>query len=79
MRYRRLHVYNTDPKRAQGDLWATDRQDSAGAAAMVGSPVGDANYKISFFSPQYVSHWSLWTSSEPNGTQALHDAFGFAC
>ena len=43
MRYRRLHVYNTDPKRAQGDLWATDRQDSSGAAAMVGSPVGDAN------------------------------------
>ena len=34
MRYRRLHVYNTDPKRAQGDLWATDRQDSAGAGAV---------------------------------------------
>ena len=43
MRYRRLHVYHTDPKQAQGDRWATKRQDSTDAPAMVGSPVGDAN------------------------------------
>ena len=26
--------------------------------------------KINFFGPQYMSHRSLWTISEPNGTQA---------
>ena len=25
--------------------------------------------KIIFFAPQEVSHWSLWTISEPNDTQ----------
>ena len=30
--------------------------------------------KNNFFGPQYVSHWSLWTSRKPNDTQtpALH-------
>ena len=50
---------NTDPKRAQGDLWATNRQDSAGAAAMVGSPSAARIKKINFFGPQYVPLISL--------------------
>ena len=39
MRCRRLRVYSTDPRRPQGDLRTTNRQDSTGAAAMVASSI----------------------------------------
>ena len=68
MRRRRLHVTNTDPMRPQGDLRAANRQDSIDAAAMVGSSVS-RHPEINFFGPQYVSHFSLWTISEPNVSQ----------
>ena len=68
MRCRRLHVYSTDPRRPQGDLRATNRQDSIDAPAMVASSISRIK-KINFFGPQYVSHWSLWTISERNDTR----------
>ena len=34
MRCRRVHVYSTDPRRPQGDLFGRDWQDSAGVGAM---------------------------------------------
>ena len=68
MRRRRLHVYNYDPKCPPRDLRTTNRQDSAGAAAMAASSISRIK-KNNFFGPQEVSHLSLWTTSEPNGTQ----------
>ena len=58
VRHRRLHVYSTDPKRPQGDLWATiDR---------IPPTWQDRPYrelKKKDFSPQMSPYWSLWTSS----------------
>ena len=68
MRRRRLHVYNTDPRRPRGDLRTTNRQDSADAPAMVASSIARIK-KIIFFGPQEASHWCLWTISEPKDTQ----------
>jgi len=43
MRSSRLHVYSTDPRRPQGDLFGRDRQDSAGAAAMAQGGIVSTN------------------------------------
>ena len=50
MRCRRLHATTADPKRPQGDLRATNRQDSTGAAAMAGPSISRIK-KIIFFRP----------------------------
>jgi hypothetical protein len=55
MRCRRLHVYSTDPERALGGLWATNRLDSTDAPAMVVSSISRTQ-EINFFGPQEVSH-----------------------
>ena len=68
MRRRRLHMYLTDHKRPRRDLRTTNRQDSAGAAAVVASSISRIKKNI-FFGPQEVSHCSLWTRSEPKDTQ----------
>ena len=68
MRRRRLPMSGTDPRRPRGDLRTTNRQDSTDAAAMASSSISRIK-KIIFFGPQEVSHRSLWTLSEPNGTQ----------
>ena len=67
-RRRRLHMYCTDPARPPRDLGTTNRQDSTDAPAMAASSISRIK-KINFFGPQEVSHLSLWTTSEPNGTQ----------
>ena len=67
-RRRRLHVYSTDPRRPQGDLRTTNRQDSIDAAVMAGPSISRIK-KINFFGSEEVSHWSLWTSSELNAAQ----------
>ena len=51
MRCRRLRVSSTDPRRPQGHLRATNQQDSAGAAVMVGPSISRIE-KIIFFDPQ---------------------------
>ena len=51
VRCRRLHATTADPKRPQGDLRATNRQDSIGAAVMVGPSISRIK-KIIFFAPQ---------------------------
>ena len=68
VRCRRLRTSTTDQKRPLGDLRAANRQDSIDAPAMVGSSIS-RHQEINFFGPQYVSHCSLWTISERNGTQ----------
>ena len=68
VRCRRLRTSNSDQKRPQGDLGTTNRQVSTDAPAMVGSSIS-RHQEINFFGPQYVSHCSLWTISERNGTQ----------
>ena len=55
-------------KRPQGDLRAPPRQDSIDAAVMA-RPSTSRHQGINFFGPQEVSHCSLWTISERNGTQ----------
>ena len=55
MRRRRVHVTSSDPRRPQGDLRTTNRQDSTDAPAMVASSISRIK-KINFFGPQYVSH-----------------------
>ena len=74
MRRKRLHMSTTTLKRPPGDLRITNRQDSTDAPAMVGSSIS-RHQEINFFCPQEVSHWSLWTSSEPNDTQTTSCAF----
>ena len=64
-RRRRLHVYSTDPRRSQGDLRTTNRQDSTDAPALVASSISRIK-KINFFDPQFLSYCSLWTTNEPN-------------
>ena len=49
MRCRRLRVSNTDPRRPQGDLRTTNRQDSIDAAVMAGPSI--SRIKKSIFSP----------------------------
>ena len=68
MRRRRLPMSSSDPRRPRGDLRTTNRQDSAGTAALVASSIS-RNKKINSFAPQYVSHWPLWTVSQPNDSQ----------
>ncbi len=51
VRCRRLRATTADPKRPQGDLRATNRQDSTGAAAMAGPSISRIK-KINFFGPQ---------------------------
>jgi hypothetical protein len=51
MRRRQLHVYSTDPKRPQGDLRTTNRQDSTDAAVMAGPSISRIK-KNTFFGPQ---------------------------
>ena len=51
VRCRRLHATTADPKRPQGDLRATNRQDSTGAAAMAGPSISRIK-KIIFFASQ---------------------------
>ena len=58
----------SDPERPPRDLRTTNRQDSAGTAAVAASSISRIK-KINFFCPQYVSHCSLWTSSERKDTQ----------
>ena len=67
VRCRRLRASSTDPNRPPGDLRTTNQQDSTDAPAMVASSVS-RHQEINFFGPRYVSHWSLWTISEPNDT-----------
>ena len=70
MRGRRLPMSSSDPRRPRGDLRTTNRQDSIDAPALVASSISRIK-KINFFGPQEVSHRSLWTSSEPNGTRKV--------
>ena len=49
VRCRRLRATTADPKRPQGDLRATNRQDSTGAAAMAGPSI--SRIKKIIFSP----------------------------
>jgi len=51
VRCRRLRATTADPKRPQGDLGPTNRQDSTGAAAMAGPSISRVK-KIIFFAPQ---------------------------
>ena len=50
MRRRRSRVSSTDPRRPQGHLRATNRQDSTGAAVMVGPSISRIKKNI-FFHP----------------------------
>ena len=52
MRRRRLHMSTTDPRRLRGDLRTTNRQDSAGAAAMAASSISRIK-KNNFFNSRY--------------------------
>ena len=81
IRRRRLHVYSTDPRRPQGDLFGRDRQDSTARPPCGLVRLGAANQEITFFGPQYVSHRSLWTISELIDTQtaACRVAPVFSC
>ena len=51
VRCRRLRATTADPKRPQGDLRATNRQDSTGAAAMARPSISRIKKNI-FFAPQ---------------------------
>jgi hypothetical protein len=55
MRCRRLPMSSSDPRRPQGDLRTTNRQDSIDAPALVASSISRIK-KIIFFAPQEVSH-----------------------
>ena len=55
MRRRRLPMSSYDLSETRGDLRTTNRQDSAGTAAVVASSLSRIK-KIIFFTPQYVSH-----------------------
>jgi len=74
MRCRRLRTSNTIPQRPQGDLRATNRQDSAGAAAMAGPSISRIK-KIPFSAPSKCPTDPFGPLANRTALKRLHGVF----